>query len=156
MNERQGLVGAEPGSGVSRRTLVTWYAALVAGALPALLIGFLASALANKIAFAGWGLGLAVVHALVLRWGLQSRWSGWVLGGRLLLLFAAGAAIWLRLAMRHGEELDLGFRAVAPALYDPALAEPRSAVVATVALGIAGALAILIGHGAERLRRPAR
>ena len=138
------------------RLSVIWYVGLLAGALPALLLGFLASALANKIAFAAWGLGLAVAHTLLLRWGLQSRWSGWVLAGRLVLLFAAGAAVWLRLAVRHGEELDLGLRAVAPALYTPALAQPRSAVVATVALGVAGALAILIGHGAERLRRPAR
>ena len=138
------------------RPALAWYAGLLAGALPALLLGFLASALANKIAFAGWGLGLAVAHALLLRWGLESRWGGWVLGGRILLLFAVAAAVWLRLAVRYGEELDLGFRAVAPALYTPSLAQPRSAVVATVALGVAGALAILVGHGAERLRRPAR
>ena len=179
MAERD-LTGMEPGSGVShrlaekgspvggpppavharevssRRLLATWYVALLAGALPALLVGFLASALANKIAFAAWGLGLALAHALLLRWGLESGWAGWVLTGRIFLLFAAGAAVWMRLALRYGEELDLGFRAVAPSLYFPALAQPRTALVSTVALGVAGALAILIGHGAERLRRPAR
>jgi hypothetical protein len=127
-------------------SVLRWRAALLAGALPALVLGFAASAAANKLAF-------AVLYAVFLRWGLQSRWGGWVLAGRLLLLFAAGAAVWARLAMRHGEELDLGWRALLDDFYFPGLAQPRSAAGVTVALAIGGALSILIGHGAERRRR---
>ena len=114
MSEGQGLVGAHEPPGI--RVDMRWYLGLLAGALPALLLGFLASALANKIAFAAWGLGLAVSHTLLLRWGLESRWGGWVLVGRILLLFAVGTAIWLRLALSHGEAVDLGHRAGAPGL----------------------------------------
>jgi hypothetical protein len=76
-----------------------------------------------------------------------------VTAGRALLLFALGAAAWVRLVMRYGEELDLGLRAVLPQLDLAAIARPRSGLVAVTGLAVAGALAILIGHGFQRVRR---
>ena len=124
------------------------------GALPVLLLGFSTSALANKVVFVFWAIATATAWALVLRWGLNARWGGWIVAGRLLLLSAAAAGVWARLVTTHGEELDLGFAALAPALYHPALARPQSGYAASIALAVAGALAILVGHGVSRLARP--
>lgn len=132
---------------------VAWYAALVAGALPILLLGFLASGFADRPLFAVWGLALAALYALLLRRGMQARWGAWVTAGRCLLLLALGAAAWVRLVLRYGEELDLGLRGVLPQYDLAAWARPRPALNAVTALGVAGALAILIGHGFHRVRR---
>ena len=126
------------------------------GALPVLLLGFAASALANKVVFALWAVMIATAWALVLRWGLNGRWGGWIVAGRLLLLLAAAAGVWARLVTTHGEELDLAFAALAPGLYHPLLAQPQSGYAAALALAVAGALAILVGHGVSRLARPDR
>lgn len=50
-------------------TRIAWYGALTAGLAPILVLGFLASALANRLIFAGWALGCAVVYAGTLRYG---------------------------------------------------------------------------------------
>lgn len=123
------------------------------GALPVLLLGFATSALANKVVFAFWAVAAATAWALVLRWGLNARWGGWIVAGRLLLLLSAAAGVWARLVTTHGEELDLAFAALAPALYHPLLARPQSGYAAAIALAVAGALAILVGHGVSRLAR---
>jgi hypothetical protein len=130
-----------------------WPVALLAGVLPPLLLGFLASGFADRPIFAAWGLVLALLHALLLRRGLASRWNGWVTAGRCLLLFALGAAAWARLLVRFGEELDLGLRGVVPAVDLSVMARPRPALVSVTALAVTGALAILIGHGFQRVRR---
>ena len=130
-----------------------WYVSLLAGVLPVLVLGFLASGFADRPVFAGWAIALALAYAVLLRHGFQAGWSGWVTAGRALLLFALGAAAWVRLVMRYGEELDLGLRGVLPKLDLAAFAQPRPALVAVTALAVVGALAILIGHGFERVRR---
>ena len=132
---------------------VAWYASLLAGILPALVLGFLASGFADRPVFAAWGLGLALAYALLLRRGFSARWGAWVTAGRALLLFALGAAVWTQLVLRYGEELDLGVRAVVPQWNLAPLARPRPALLTVTALAVAGALAILIGHGFQRVRR---
>ena len=128
-----------------------WFRLLVLlGALPVLLLGFAASALANKVVFALWATSVATAWALVLRWGLNSRWGGWIVAGRLLLLLAVAASVWARLVTVHGEELDLAFKALAPGLYHPNLAQPQAGYGAVVTLAVAGALAIIVGHGVSR------
>ena len=131
----------------------TFRLVVLLGALPALLLGFAASALANKVVFALWAVLVATGWALVLRWGLNARWGGWIVAGRLLLLLAAAAGLWARLVTTHGEELDLAFAALAPTLYHPLLARPQSGYAAAMALAVCGALAILVGHGVSRLAR---
>jgi hypothetical protein len=132
---------------------LAWYAALLAGILPAMVLGFLASGFADRPVFAGWSLGFALAYAFLLRRGFAARWGAWVTAGRALLLCALGAAAWVRLVMRYGEELDLGLRGVLPQFDLAALTRPRQGLVAVTGLAVAGALAILIGHGFQRVRR---
>jgi hypothetical protein len=116
---------------------LVWYSTLLAGVVPVLLLGFLASGFADRPMFALWGIVLALVYALLLRRGLGAGWGGWVTGGRCLLLLAFGAALWSRLVVRYGEELDLGLRAVVPGMRLEAVARPQSAFAAVTTLAVA-------------------
>jgi hypothetical protein len=137
------------------RAPLSWYAALLAGVLPVLIVGFLASALANRVVFVGWGVVLALAWTLLLRFGMERGWGAWLLTARLLLVLGVGAAWLSRLVGRHHEELDLGFRAVFPGLYRPDLTDPRSTAGAAVVLGALGAAAIVAARLRPRLRRAA-
>lgn len=130
----------------------SWYAGLLAGLLPVLLLGFGTSALADRTAFVLWALGLSVAWVLVLRQGMEAGLRRPLLWGWLLLLLAAGLAGFAWLEARHHESLDLGFRAVLPGIYRPAFTSPRSAAVAAGVLGAAG----LAGLGVAYLKREAR
>jgi hypothetical protein len=134
-----------------------YFRALVAvGTLPLLVLGFTASALANKVVFVLWAVAFSTAWALVLRWGVSSRWGGWIVAGRLLLLLAVAATVWARLVTQHGEELELAGRALVAADFPPALARPQSGYGTAIALAVAGALSILVGHGLSRLPRSGR
>ena len=132
-----------------------WHLALAAGVYPPLLLGFLASALANRLAFVGWGAVAAMGHAALLRaaWG-----RGWSAAARaaLTLAWAALAALALAgLVERHHEILDLGYRAVLWAVYAPALTRAATwqlaaGALAAAALAAAGLAAALV----TRRRRP--
>jgi hypothetical protein len=129
-----------------------WYAGLLGGLLPILLLGFGTSALADRTAFVLWALGLAVAWTLLLRQGMEAGLRRPLLAGWLLLLLAAGLAGFAWLESKHHESLDLGFRAVLPEIYRPAFTSPRSAAVAAGLLGVAG----LAGFGLAYLKREAR
>jgi hypothetical protein len=116
-----------------------WYAAVFAGALPPLLLGFVASALANRTAFAGWALVTALGHALLLRagWG-----RGWSVPARAALILGWAALALLSFAGlvdRHGEILDLGYRALLWPVHTTLLTRPgtwaaTAALLAVLAL----------------------
>jgi hypothetical protein len=127
-----------------RPLLLAWYGGLLAGLLPVLLLGFLYSALADRIAFAGWALAVAALWVVVLRHGLGAGWRSERLVGTLLLLVALGFAAFARLETKHGEILDLGFRAVLPGLYHPSATQPRTAWILAAVLGGLGAAALLV------------
>ena len=129
-----------------------WYAGLLGGLLPILLLGFGTSALADRTAFVLWALGLAVAWVLVLRQGMEAGLRRPLLAGWLLLLLAAGLVGFAWLESIHRESLDLGFRAVLPGIYRPVFTSPRSAAVAAGVLGLAG----LAGFGVAWLKREAR
>ena len=129
-----------------------WYAGLLGGLLPILLLGFGYSALADRTAFVLWALGLAVAWVLVLRQGMEAELRRPLLAGWLLLLLAAGLTGFAWLESIYRESLDLGFRAVLPGIYRPAFTSPRSAGVAAGVLGVAG----LAGFGWAALKREAR
>jgi hypothetical protein len=143
---------ARLGEAAAHRSLLrAWYGGLLAGILPVLLAGFLYSALANRLAFAGWALVFAALYTVVLRQGLSAGWPPLALAGALALLLAAGAAAFAALESAHHEILDLGFRAVLPALYHPLLTRPAtaSALAAVLALAGVGAFTLALLHRPE-------
>lgn len=134
-----------------------WYAAVLAGALPALIIGSCASFFANKVLFALWGLFAASLYALFLRWGIAAGWNPWFTAGRSLLVLAFSLTLLGRLVARYGDELDVGARAVLGELYRPALTRVQSTYTAAIVVAVAGTLCVLIGRGSTSslLRPPA-
>jgi hypothetical protein len=112
-----------------------------------LLLGFLYSALANRLEFAGWGLLLAAFYTVALRQGMQAGWPAPRLLGALALLLAAGAGAFAWIEDTHQEILDLGYRAVLPpAIYFPAATSPLAAAVAAAALAAGGVAALAAGR----------
>lgn len=133
-----------------------WYASLAAGVFPPLLLGFVASALANRLAFAGWGAVAALGHALLLR----AAWRrGWSVPARAALTLAWAALTLLSFASlvaRHGEILDLGYRALLWPVYQPLLTTPRawSSGAALFAAAAAGATLLARSRARRRGARP--
>jgi len=132
------LSDAEP---VSARA---WYGGLLGGLLPVLLLGFLYSALADRTVFALWALVSGTLWVVLLRQGLAAGWQGGRLPGSLLLLLAACFAVFANLESAHLKILDLGFRAVFPAVYHPLATRPLAAGILAAILGAAGAGAIVL------------
>jgi hypothetical protein len=130
----------------SRSLLLTWYVPLLGGLVPILVVGFLASGVADRLAFAGWALALAILWAVLLRQGIEAGWGKARRVGGLALLLAAGLLAWAALLARYGEDLDLGLRAVFPAIHHEALSRPVPAVAAAAALAAAGAAGLVRGR----------
>lgn len=120
-----------------------WYAGVFGGLLPILLLGFLASAIADRTVFALWALVVGACWTLVLRRGIAAGWGRARLAAVLALLLAAGLGELAVLEWQHHEILDLGFRAVFPALYHPALTAPSTAAILAVVSALAGAALLL-------------
>ncbi len=120
-----------------------WYGGLLGGLLPVLLLGFLYSALADRTVFALWALVSGSLWVVLLRQGLAGGWPGDRLTGSLLLLLAACFAVFANLELAHGKILDLGFRAVFPAVYHPLATRPLTAGILAALLGAAGAGALV-------------
>jgi hypothetical protein len=126
-----------------------WRLALAAGVYPPMLLGFAASALANRLAFAGWGLVAGIGHAALLRAAWQRGWSA---AARAALTLAwAGLAMlsFAGLVQRHQEILDLGYRAVLWPVYAAALTQPLTWQLAAGAL----VAAAVVATGAARRNR---
>jgi hypothetical protein len=144
--------GRRAWSGVVSHPLLPWYAGLLAGILPVLLIGFLYSALADRLEFAGWGLATAAFYTVALRQGMQAGWPVPRLAGSLMLLLGAAAAVFAAIEHTHHEVLDLGFRAVLPeTVYASIETSPRAAAAAAAVLAVAG-LGLLAGDAVARGR----
>jgi hypothetical protein len=135
---------------------VLWYAAILAGALPALVVGFAASAFSNHVLFTLWGLFAASLYTLFLRWGAAAAWNPWFTAGRSLLILAFSTTLLGRLTSRYFGELDAGARAMLGAAYRPAVTAPQSVYTAAITLGVLGTLGVLVGRGSTSslLRRP--
>ena len=121
----------------------SWVAALLGVVTPVLLVGFGASALANRLSFAGWGIAVAVAAALVLRRAFETTWgrpgARWRIAARLAALLAPALALFAWLVARDPESLDVGLRAVLPGLYAPFAT--RATTYYALAAAIAGAAA---------------
>ena len=120
--------------------MLRWRLALLAAVLPPLLLGFLASALANRLVFAGWAIAAAALTAWAVRSGFEARSGpGAAALAAALLSYAPALALFGWLAGRHREVLDLGGRAVLGDLHVPAAAAPATwYALAAAALAAAG------------------
>jgi len=116
-----------------------------------LALGFGLSAASARLIFIGWGLAAAALLGTVYWRGVLRRWSGWLIAGRLLLLAAALLLACSGLVGRNFEDTDLGLRALFPNSYREAWTDPRSARNGGVGLAVAGALCVIVSHGATRL-----
>jgi hypothetical protein len=76
----------------------------------------------------------------VLRQGLALGWRRLRLVAALALVLAAGLGVFAVLEWQHHEILDLGFRAVFPAVYHPIATAPRTAAILAGAFALAGAI----------------
>ena len=131
-----------------------WYVSLLAGTLPPFLLGMAASALADRLAFAGWALVAGFGAALLLR----AAWNrGWSAAGRAALVLGWAAVALLAFATlveRHREILDLGYRALLWPIYSSLLTQPSTWRVIAAVLAVA-AIAALVRVAAVRRRRSA-
>jgi hypothetical protein len=127
----------------------SWYASLLGGLLPILLLGFLYSALADRLMFVYWALGLGTLWVILLRHGFAAGWPGSRLAGVMALLGALGLAGFAAIEARHHEILDLGFRAVAPGLYHPIATRPATAAAGAAALALIGIVALVLPRRAR-------
>jgi hypothetical protein len=132
--------------------VAVWYAPLLGGLLPVLLLGFGYSALADRLVFVYWALALGSAWVVLLRHGVGAGWEAPRRAGALALLLALGFGGFAALAKRHGEDLDLGFRAVLPGLYHPVATRPGTFAALAAALALAG----VAGFATLWLRRRAR
>jgi len=123
---------------------LAWYGGVLGGLLPVLLLGFLYSALADRTVFVLWALVTGTCWVVVLRQGLSAGWQPFRLLGSLALLLAAGLAVFAVLESRHHEILDLGFRAVFPAIYHPLATRPGTMGVLAAAFGVIGIVGFIV------------
>lgn len=134
--------------------VAAWRGALFATLAPLLVVGFGASALANRLAFAGWGLAAAALVTPWLRRAFEDRKAS---GPRIAAaaLLGAGAALvpFALLVARYREVLDLGWRAVLPGLYTPAVTAPGAWYGLAGVLAVAG---VALGLASGRRRSPGR
>jgi hypothetical protein len=122
----------------------SWYLSLLGGLLPILLLGFLYSAIADRLLFVYWALGLGALWVILLRHGFAAGWPGARLAGVMALLGALGLAGFAVIEARHHEILDLGFRAVLPGLYHPVATRPATAAAVAAVLALAGMVSLLL------------
>ena len=127
-----------------------WYASLLAGTLPLFALGMVASALADRLVFAGWALVAGTGYALLLR----VAWvRGWSVPARAALVLGWAALAMLSFATlvaRHGEVLDLGYRALLWPIYVPVLTKPVAARVATTVLALAAVASLAFARSRRR------
>jgi hypothetical protein len=124
--------------------LWSWYGGLLGGLLPILLLGFLYSALADRLVFVGWALALGTIWVLLLHHGFSAAWSAARRVGAMALLGALGLGGFAALEREHHEILDLGFRAVLPAVYHPAATQPLTAGALAAGLALLGGAALVL------------
>ncbi len=152
MRSREGAIPSESeesgrGSGARSFSRVTWNLGVAFGLLPLLLLGFLASAVADRLWFFGWGLAAGAVWTTVLRSGLLLAWSKPRLWGSLALAMAISLASLGLLAGRFEGDLTVGLQAVVPqaARALEVLVLPRNLFASAGLFAVAGLIGVVRG-----------
>ncbi len=140
--------------------MAAWRTTLLLLITPLLVGSFAASALANRWIFAAWGLAAAVATALALRRAVEV-WRGRPaararIAVRLAAVLAPALALFAWLVARHQEILDLGLRAVWPALYTPVATRPATYFVAAALVAVAGSAGWVAAVRTARAHRSLR
>jgi hypothetical protein len=120
---------------------------LFAGLAPLLSVGFVASALANRLVFVAWALGAGLCYTVALH---RAASLGVPPSGRLvvaLTVVAVALVLLGHLVSRHREALDLGFRALVPALYHSWLTHPGTSYGSGATCGLIALVAFLRHKG---------
>lgn len=133
------------------RSVLLARSGIAAVAILPLALGLSIALASSEPVFAAWGGVVGVSLALVVGVGLRRGWSGWVLAGRLALLAAVATLALGRLLARHGEAVDEGLWKLLGDAYSPLWISPLAVQNTAIALGVSGALAILVSHGAQRM-----
>jgi hypothetical protein len=133
-----------------RSSGLAWYGGVFGGLLPILLLGFIYSAVADRTVFALWALIAGACWVVVLRQGLVLDWRRLRLPAALALVLAASLALFALLEWQLHEILDLGFRALFPALYHPTATAPRTSLILAGVSALTGAVLFLMSLRRER------
>jgi hypothetical protein len=127
-----------------RPPALAWYGGVFGGLLPILLLGFIYSALADRTVFALWALVAGACWTVVLRQGLILGWRRFRRLAALSLMLAAVLGAFAVLEWQHHQILDLGFRAVFPAIYHPIATAPRTVGILAGVFGLLGFVLIIM------------
>lgn len=153
MRSRGGVIPSEgegSGRGSDSRSFsrVTWNLGVAFGLLPLLLLGFLASAVADQLWFLGWGLAAGAAWTTVLRTGLLLAWPQGRLLGSLAFTMALALSTFGLLAGRFASDLTVGLMAVVPqaAKVLAVFVLPRNLFAAAALFAVAGLIGILRGN----------
>jgi len=128
-----------------------WYVSMLAGMLPLFALGMVASALADRLAFAGWAIVAGFGHALLLRAAWARGWSAAARAALVLGWAALALLSFATLVARHREVLDLGYRALLWPVYAPVLTKPVAARVAAAMLALAAIASLVIARMRRRI-----
>ena len=127
-----------------------WYVSMLAGTLPLFALGMVASALADRLIFAGWAIVAGFGHALLLRAAWVRSWSAAARAALVLAWAAVSLLAFATLVTRHGEVLDLGYRALLWPVYAPVFAKPFAARVAAAVLALAAIASLVVARARRR------
>jgi len=140
--------------------MAAWRTALLLLVTPILVGAFAASALANRWSFAVWGLAAAGATTLALRRAMEVWWGRPAARARIVVrvsaVLAPALALFAWLVARHQEVLDLGLRAVWPALYTPVATRPATYFVAAAVVAVAGSTGWVAAARTARTHRSLR
>lgn len=141
----------------ARAPASAWRGALFATLAPLLVLGFGASALANRLAFAGWAVAVAALVPVVLRRSFEDRRaSRRRIAGAALVASGAALVPFGLLVARHREVLDLGWRAVLPALHAPVATAPAGWYGLAAVAALAGMALRLVPEPLDDERKSTR
>jgi len=111
------------------------------------VIGWVTSAVANRLVFVGWAFVAAAASAFALRGSWAAGWSRAGVTGATVSVVGLALLVFAALVAREHEAVDLGFRAVWWNAYHPLFTSPA-------AWGTIGGVGVMVGLIGYVRRRP--